>query len=438
MCRILYKIVLIALPALFIISKPAFALSLIVPDEISQGSTLEILVPKDEYESIEGTFNDKPLTFYEILRQPAWDEAISRGEFIKLLFENHNFGICSSCVSESITFPDVTEHNPYHDYIEMASALDLVSGYEDGYFRPYTPITRAHIAKILTIAFNSECESDSEAPEFPDVKVSDWHYEYVNDAVCTGYFQGYPDGLMRPDRDINYNEAEIVVKRAADPDVFLPPDEKEYFRAFAGLHRTNDSGKKQLNLTAKDLNGDVKSNARSIMVNLRDYKTVSFTLPETKTELFEKEKQDNTWEMINAAKANPQSDQLWEGKFIVPAEGVITLGFGDKLYINGNYSGSHFGIDYANDEGTPIYASNSGIVTLSDETMSYGNTIIIDHGQNVFTMYLHMSSLVANEGDRVKKGDIIGYMGSTGIATGSHLHFNHFIGDVIVDSAEWY
>jgi murein DD-endopeptidase MepM/ murein hydrolase activator NlpD len=53
-------------------------------------------------------------------------------------------------------------------------------------------------------------------------------------------------------------------------------------------------------------------------------------------------------------------------------------------------------------------------------------------------MYLHMSSLVANEGDRVKKGDLIGHMGSTGIATGSHLHFNHFIGDVIVDSGEWY
>jgi murein DD-endopeptidase MepM/ murein hydrolase activator NlpD len=70
--------------------------------------------------------------------------------------------------------------------------------------------------------------------------------------------------------------------------------------------------------------------------------------------------------------------------------------------------------------------------------MSYGNTIVIDHGQNVFTMYLHMSSLVANEGDRVKKGHLIGHMGSTGIATGSHLHFNHFIGDVIVDSGEWY
>lgn len=419
--------------ALFL--KPVFAVSVLMPGEILQGSTLEILVPKDDIDSLEGSFNDKQLTFYEILKEPKWDELIPRGEFLKLLFENYEFD--ETDTSDVRDFPDVPEDNPFYGYIKNAAALDIVDGYEDGYFRPYTPITRAHIAKILTNSFNPECIL-SDVPEFPDVHENDWHYGFVKEAVCAGYFKGYPDGLMRPNRHINYSEAEIVVKRAAVPKEYTSFDDKTYFRAFAGLHRTNDSGMKTLDLTAFKNNGETENIAQDIDVLTRDYKVISFSLPETKTELFGKQQQDTTWQMINEAKANPVSDQLWEGKFIIPADGVITLGFGDKLYINGSYSGSHFGIDYANDEGTPIYASNSGIVTLADETMSYGNTIIIDHGQNVFTMYLHMSSLVSAKGDVVKKGDLIGYMGETGIATGPHLHFNHFIGDVIVDSNEWY
>ena len=70
--------------------------------------------------------------------------------------------------------------------------------------------------------------------------------------------------------------------------------------------------------------------------------------------------------------------------------------------------------------------------------MSYGNTIVIDHGYNIFTMYLHMDKLNVEKGQSVNKGDIIGLMGSTGIATGSHLHFTVFVGDIIVDNYEWY
>lgn len=424
----------------------AFAFQAVIPDVISQGSTLEILVPKNDIVSIEGHFNGSNLTFYKISKEPEWDEPISRSEFLKLLFDNYDFPTIekeSSSTVESYTdFPDVPEDNPYYDYIKSAAELDIIHGYEDGFFRPYTPITRAHIAKILIKAFDPPCDNN-DTFEFPDVKQEDWYYEFIHHANCVGYFQGYPDGLMRPNRNINYLEAEIVVKRSANPEEYRGEkyrgfDEKIYYRAFSGLHRTNDYGTKTLTLTAERSNGEGADLNEQIDVLERDYKVVSFTLPETKTKLFGQQEQDTTWQMINEAKANPVSDQLWEDEFIIPTQGTITLGFGDKLYINGNYSGSHFGIDYANDEGTPIYASNNGIVTLSDETMSYGNTIIIDHGQNVFTMYLHLAELVISKGDNVKKGDLIGYMGSTGIATGPHLHFNHFIGNVIVDSAEWY
>jgi len=117
--------------------------------------------------------------------------------------------------------------------------------------------------------------------------------------------------------------------------------------------------------------------------------------------------------------------------------GETTLGFGDKLYINGKYSGSHFGHDWANVEGTDVIAANTGIVTLAEWTDSYGYTIVIDHGLNVFSMYLHMSALKTEAGNVVDQGELIGLIGSTGVATGPHLHYTQFIGEVIVDSAEW-
>lgn len=252
------------------------------------------------------------------------------------------------------------------------------------------------------------------------------------------FFKGYPDGLMRPDRHINFLEAEIVITRAANPDIFIGIPTKNYWRGFAGIHRLLEPGIKKLNLTLNKNNGDNENLTFDVNVLKRDYPVESFTLPETKTKLFGKEEQDNTWAMINTAKAKTNNLQLWVDNFIIPAEGVTTLGFGDQVYINGSLSGSHFGIDYANDEGTSIITSNSGVVTLADFTPSYGNTVIIDHGHNIFTMYLHMSELLVTQDQIVQKGDLIGKMGSTGIATGSHLHFTQFIGDVIVDSSEWY
>lgn len=418
---------------LFLLPLSVNAASVYVPNEILQGKTLEIRIAKDDIESVDGSFNGKQVKFYEVVDEPNWDETINRGEFLKLMFNNADFGEVD--ISGATQFPDVEEDNPFYEYVSKASALDIIHGYEDGKFRPYTPITRGQIAKILVRAFDP-AEKLAEAPSFEDVPADHRFYDYINQSVKAEIFKGYPDGLMRPDRNINFDEAQIVISRAAGLESFTEIGEKEYFRAFVGLHRINDAGEKTLSLT---LNKDETEQAEvTINVGEQTYTVVSFTLPETKTELLGQTQQDNTWTMINEAKKSPVDEQLWDGPFIIPTDGVITLGFGDKLYINGAYSGSHFGIDYANNEGTEVYASNNGIVTLADETMSYGNTVIIDHGHNVFTMYLHMSALKVEKGQTVSKGDLIGLMGSTGVATGSHLHFTHFIGDVIVDSTEWY
>ncbi|MFC1810646.1 peptidoglycan DD-metalloendopeptidase family protein [Patescibacteria group bacterium] len=400
-----------------------------LPTEILQGSTLKIDIPKHNISEVSGSFDGKSINFYEIERKPNWDEPISRGEFLKLLIDNYDLE--PVIVTAPRIFPDVPEDHEFFDYIQKAQLRGIIHGYEDGTFGPYDTITRAQIAKILVKSLEPK-QIIYDVPEFPDVSPEDWHYDYIHEAAGARYFQGYPDGTMKPNRPINFNEAEIVIKRAVVPQEFKGIDTKNYYRGFVGVHRLTETGTKILKIIT-DTNHDFPIN-----VIKRDVPVQSFTLPESKTVLFASDKIDNTWNQINGAKANPNPEQLWEGDFIVPAAGTLSLGFGDQLYINGNYSGSHFGLDYANIEGAPIFASNNGIVTLAEETMSYGNTIVIDHGHNVFTMYLHMDKLNVEKGQNVDKGDIIGLMGSTGIATGSHLHFTVFVGDIIVDNYEWY
>jgi murein DD-endopeptidase MepM/ murein hydrolase activator NlpD len=110
--------------------------------------------------------------------------------------------------------------------------------------------------------------------------------------------------------------------------------------------------------------------------------------------------------------------------FIIPLIGEITTVFGaSRIYDNGQEKWRHKGVDIAAKEGTPVKASNDGIVAMAARGKAYGNTIIIDHGGGIFTLYFHMQKLFVKRGDKIAKGDVIGAVGATGLATGPHLHF---------------
>lgn len=83
----------------------------------------------------------------------------------------------------------------------------------------------------------------------------------------------------------------------------------------------------------------------------------------------------------------------------------------------------HTGIDFGAAEGTPIYATGDGVIEEAGFNSGYGNHVIIQHGFGYETQYGHMSRIAATEGQRVKRGQIIGYVGSTGESTGDHLHY---------------
>jgi len=110
-------------------------------------------------------------------------------------------------------------------------------------------------------------------------------------------------------------------------------------------------------------------------------------------------------------------------RFIAPVEGRISGVFGSQRIFNGQKRSPHSGHDIASPNGTPVKAAESGTVVVAYPDMYYnGNIVIIDHGYFVNTTYAHLSAFNVKVGDRVNKGDVIGYVGSTGRSTGNHLH----------------
>lgn len=115
------------------------------------------------------------------------------------------------------------------------------------------------------------------------------------------------------------------------------------------------------------------------------------------------------------------------GHFIKPAAGVISSGFGYRSFDHS----FHPGIDIANSTGTPIHAAADGIVFKAYQSSSYGNCVMISHfigGLTYTTVYAHLSSYNVSDGQKVSQGQVIGAMGATGEAFGSHLHFELYIG----------
>ncbi len=117
-------------------------------------------------------------------------------------------------------------------------------------------------------------------------------------------------------------------------------------------------------------------------------------------------------------------EKLWTGAFRIPLDGVKTGGnFGKRRVLNGKSNSPHSGVDLPSPTGTPVHAAQGGHVVLAEELYFAGNTVVIDHGLGVYTLYGHFSEIDAKVGDEVKAGDVIGKVGATGRVTGPHLHW---------------
>lgn len=107
---------------------------------------------------------------------------------------------------------------------------------------------------------------------------------------------------------------------------------------------------------------------------------------------------------------------------IYPSNGGITSTFGLRLHPIHKKIHFHMGMDFANSLNTPVYATGKGVIKIG-LSESYGNYLMIDHSNGYKTMYAHLNGTAVPNGKLVKRGDLIGFMGSTGLSTGSHLHY---------------
>ncbi|MGB8114256.1 MAG: M23 family metallopeptidase [Candidatus Sulfotelmatobacter sp.] len=200
--------------------------------------------------------------------------------------------------------------------------------------------------------------------------------------------------------------------------------------ALAGISLETSPGSYPLELTGERLPGkaaDTKVTfARKFMIARGKYPKIKVNLSvESKfTEPTpEQVKQIEEGQQIKKDYLNRVTpDREWGGQFIAPAEAPISDVFASQRIFNGKTSSPHLGLDFRVPSGAPVDAMNDGTVLLARPLFFEGNFVVLDHGQGLLTLYLHLSGFKVKEGERVKRGQEIGVSGGTGRATGPHLH----------------
>lgn len=131
--------------------------------------------------------------------------------------------------------------------------------------------------------------------------------------------------------------------------------------------------------------------------------------------------------------ARIRPEKLWEGGFAVPIDGGEGSNFGHRRVFNDQPRNPHSGADIAAVEGTPIHATNRGRVVETGDYFFNGNTVIVDHGLGVYSVYLHLSRIDVEIGQMVDRGEVLGLVGATGRVTGPHLHWGFRVQNARVD-----
>jgi len=139
---------------------------------------------------------------------------------------------------------------------------------------------------------------------------------------------------------------------------------------------------------------------------------------------------------LRAALAERFPERYWKQSFVMPVKGRTSTTFGVRRILNGQPRSPHSGTDIAAPRGTPVAAANSGVVTMVDDLYLTGWTVVVDHGWGVSTLYAHLDSVSARKGQLLKRGQTLGKVGSTGRATGPHLHFGAFVRGTKVDPVQ--
>jgi len=201
------------------------------------------------------------------------------------------------------------------------------------------------------------------------------------------------------------------------------PARKVWF-ALAGVSLETHSGSYELQLKGTTNDGREVSYVRRLAVGRANYPSIAVTVarqftepsPEQLKQIAEdKAVKEEVFRVV-------EPEREWSGAFLAPVTARVSDVFGTRRTFNGIVQSMHQGLDYAVPAGTRVSALNSGTVLLARPLYFEGNCIVLDHGQGLLTLYLHLSSFKVKEGEHVAAGQEIGLSGGSGRATGPHLH----------------
>lgn len=172
----------------------------------------------------------------------------------------------------------------------------------------------------------------------------------------------------------------------------------------------------------------------SVHVKAHKFKTIKLTLPEGKVTLSPENQKRAADEAVLLKTIWPQNTpKKWNGQFTPPTGTEVSTVFGVKRIMNEKKTSVHRGMDFRGKKGAPVMAINGGTVVLTDDLFFGGNTLIVDHGMGLYSIYMHLSKFNTKRDEQVKAEQVIGFIGSTGRATGPHLHMSVKLNGVSVN-----
>jgi murein DD-endopeptidase MepM/ murein hydrolase activator NlpD len=218
--------------------------------------------------------------------------------------------------------------------------------------------------------------------------------------------------------------ADVVTVHAFGQSIPAAHGDGQRWRALIGIDLDVRPGDYPVAVSARTPGGDLSARQLLTIVSKRfptRRLSVNPRFVEPPPEVMERIEQEAVRLADLWSSASPHA--LWSGEFVRPVAEAANSRFGSRSVFNGKRSGLHTGADFLSGAGTPIRAPNAGVVVLAQDLYFSGNTVIIDHGLGLYSLFAHLSAFEVHEGQTVATNDRLGLVGATGRVTGPHLHW---------------
>ncbi len=307
----------------------------------------------------------------------------------------------------SLKLSDFSTVSPtYYESAIASVALDFISGYSNGTFAPKQTANRAQAAVLsykLLIKLGVITDLDlpeniilskSTVKQGDLLKITVYHADSTSELTVVQDL--YPNFKW-------YQNGDVI-------EGYIPTN----YSSTPGVHSLKFTNTETGQITTKE-----------IKVTARDFRVQRLTIdPNVESSTKNEEAYAQYRKYFNPSREVSSPVKYYTQPFLLPTPGKLTTEFGESRYVNGSLTTyRHAGIDIAAPRNADVLSTNTGKVMLAMHLTITGNSIVVDHGEGIFSVYFHLDKLFVKEGDMVKRGQLIGAVGSTGFSTGPHLHF---------------